>query len=602
MSETGVSAGQEQVAGSKRDWLPLVSLAVLVAGMLFGLMLPIYTDEIAWRFHERAWLDNGIDVWMNDVCGPTMLAQAPAFMQPARWFSATMNLALADPLWVRLTGVALGLALVAGFWRLVGLLEPDAERRGLLRALVCGLLACGVLPLLLIFSRPEQPVFLAALGMALLVVPGLGRELSRRRAWLVCAGLVCLALLGVSYHLKGLLYSVFALACLIALGKGRQHLAPRVLAMLAIVVLDAIAAQYWMGRFSCPGNAVMAKELGDQNVAAMIASGQATADLLVQQVLGGNVLSYVSLAAIHPFPMSHWMPYDEFSTRDGNIGHWLNYVSWVATTIVAIGGLASFLRLNGWRGLLNPRVLLAASLVAVTSVWAMSQVSRNVYEATHVLPALAMAVLFVLTLRPSPPVPATDTLRKLAVVVLVCAALTQVIVFTRMGGPLAETLAESARLPRQQYSFATMHYPAVRADIDRAMAQAGMGHRGATGGTGPDGRLNRLLIDDVTYLALQRSYLPIHALGVMGPWNGPILDPAAYLVSRDSDGIVATCASLWQDAADVAARSGEVCAINRQQLRQLAGGRPFIPADHTENITLADGAYPRPKPTEEPGR
>jgi hypothetical protein len=561
--------------------------------MLFGLLLPIYTDEIVWRFHERAWLDNGFDVWLNDVCGPNMVAQAPAMMMPVRWFSATMNLALADPLWVRLIGVVLGLALVAGFWRLVGQMEPDAEQRGLLRALVCGMLACGFLPLLLIFSRPEQPVLLAALGMALVAVPTLGREITARRAWLVCLALVILTLLGLSYHLKGLLYSVLAIGLLIMLGKGRQHLLPRALAALTIVVLDAIAAQYWMGRFSCTGNAVMANELDGQNVAALIVTGQASAQLLVQQLLGANILGYVALSAIHPFPMSQWMPNEVFSPAAGIVGHGLAYLVWLVPSVVAIGALVAFLRKSCWRGLFTPHIFLAGTMVAITSVWAMSQVTRNVYEASHMLPAWALALLFVFTARPAPQRLQPGTLRKLAVVVLVCSALTQVIVIGRMSGPLAATLEESGRLPLQQHSFAFMHYPQVRADIDRAMAQAGMDQGGATGGTGPDGRLNRLLIDDVTYLALQRSYLPIHTLGVMGPWNGPILDPAAYLVSRDSDGIVATCASLWQEAADIAARSGEVCAINRAQLRQLADGRPFVPADHTEDLPLADGAYGR---------
>lgn len=578
-----------------RDWLPIASLAVLVVAMLFGLLLPVYTDEIAWRFHERAWLDNGFDVWMNDVCGPNMVAQAPAFMMPVRWFSATVNLALADPAWVRVTGVALGLMLAGGFWRLIGLLEPDAERRGLLRAIVCAMLACGFLPLLMIFSRPEQPVFLAALGMTLLAAPVMGRDISASRAWLVCLAVVGLAAVGLSYHLKGLLYSVLALACLAVVGKGRQHLAPRVVAALAIVVLDIIAARYWMDRFSCTGNAVMAAELGGQNVTSLMATGQGSAGLLVQQLLGANILCYVELSAIDRYPMSYWMPHGVFSPAEHLIGHGIAWLVWLVPSALAIAAVASFLRRDGWRGVLSARVILAATMVAITSVWALSQVTRNDYEASHMLPAWTLALLFALTLQPVSPRLGPATLRKVAAVVLVCSALSQVIVIGRMGGPLAATLEETGRLPLQQYSVAHAHYPQVRADIDRAMQQAGMSQDGASGGsvggTGPDGRLNRLLIDDVTYLALQRSYLPIHALGVMGPWNGPILDPAAYLVSRNSDGIVATCASLWQEAADIAARSGEVCAVNRWQLRQLAGGRPFVPADHTQDIPLADGAY-----------
>jgi hypothetical protein len=572
-------------------WLPLAALALLVASMVFGLILPIYTDEIAWRFHQRAWLDNGFDVWMNDVCGPHMVAAAPLFMLPVRWFSATMNQWLDDPLWIRATGVVLGLLLVAGFWRLAGLLEPDVQRRGLLRAIICGVLACGVLPLLLIFSRPEQPVFLAALGMAVLALPALRRDISARRAWLVCAGLVLLTLVGLSYHLKGLLYSVFALACLAMLAGGTRHIVPRALAAAAIVVLDLVAAQYWMGRFSCPDNAVMAAELDAQNLFAMIANGQATVATLTGQLLGAHILGYVSLAAIHPYPMSSWMPVKVFTAVDGLAGHALAYAVWLTPSLLAVAGVVAFLRRKGWRGLFEPRVFLAGTLFAITSLWAFSQITRNVYEASHMLPAWALALLFALTLRTVPTATSATTLRKLAVLVVVLSAISQVIVIGRMSGPLWAAAHDPGRLPLQQYSFSLADYPAVRADISAAMQQAGMGMDGASSGTGPDGRLNRLLIDDVTYLALQRSYLPIHALGVMGPWNGPIDDPATYLVSRSSDGVVATCASLWQDAADVAARAGEICAINRQQLQALAGGRPFVPASATAPVPLADGAY-----------
>ena len=47
----------------------LVALGGLVAMIAFGLLLPVYSDEIAWRFHERAALDGGFDVWLNDICG-----------------------------------------------------------------------------------------------------------------------------------------------------------------------------------------------------------------------------------------------------------------------------------------------------------------------------------------------------------------------------------------------------------------------------------------------------------------------------------------------------------------------------------------------------
>lgn len=594
--------------GAKRNWLTIAALATVVVGMLFGLLLPIYTDELAWRFHERAWLDQGFDVWMNDVC-TNMVYRAPLFMMPARWFSANMNLLLADPLLVRLTGVALALSLVAGFWRLVGIIEPDAERRGLLRAIVCGLLATGVFPVMLVISRPEQPFFLAAMGMALLTLPVVHKAISARRAWLLCTGLVLLTLLALSYHLKGLLYSVFALACLLVLAKGTQHIVPRMLAAVTIVVLDVFSFRYWLGRFDCPTNTVMQRAMEEQNVVALLQSGNNPVEVLLQQLGRAHIFKYAELAAIHPYPMSAWMPVQIFTTGEGIVSFTMTYLLWGLTALLAAMAVWHFLRRNGpdglWARLWTPRVVLVGTLFAITFVWGLSQVTKNVYEAMHILPAWIMMLLFAWTLRAEGRADgeadntfvSLKALRLAATLLLAAGLLSQVIVIGRMSGPLWAAAHNPGRLPLQRYSISLADYPSVRADIGRAMREAGMDPGATQGGTGPDGRLNRLLVDDLTYLALQRSYLPIYALGVMGPWNGPINDPAAFLVSRDSDGIVASCASLWQEAADAAARSGEICAINRQQLQRLAGGRPFVPANYSADIPLANGAYAPP-----PGR
>ena len=97
------------------------------------------------------------------------------------------------------------------------------------------------------------------------------------------------------------------------------------------------------------------------------------------------------------------------------------------------------------------------------------------------------------------------------------------------------------------------------------MAKAGM----ATGHT-----YRRLLIDDVTYLALQRDLLPFHQLGVLRVWTGSIDDPVRYLVSRHSDGVVVACANLPKHMAAAASRSGGICAISRRTLAQLSAPLP----------------------------
>jgi hypothetical protein len=130
------------------------------------------------------------------------------------------------------------------------------------------------------------------------------------------------------------------------------------------------------------------------------------------------------------------------------------------------------------------------------------------------------------------------------------------------------SLIASARAPGyvagQGFSVSVAEYATVRRDVARAMSMSGM----------PQGRvLNRLLIDDSTYLALQKHTFPLHWLGVIKVWNGSITDPARYLQSRESDGLVVSCANLPQDLRSAASRSGEICALSRAELDRLVAAR-----------------------------
>ena len=75
--------------------------ASFVLSLLFGLLLPIYTDEVGWRMQLRAGMDGGIDRMISDICGPNTNAAPPLFMMPFRHVSAWLNLAFPDPLYVR---------------------------------------------------------------------------------------------------------------------------------------------------------------------------------------------------------------------------------------------------------------------------------------------------------------------------------------------------------------------------------------------------------------------------------------------------------------------------------------------------------------------
>ena len=152
--------------------------------------------------------------------------------------------------------------------------------------------------------------------------------------------------------------------------------------------------------------------------------------------------------------------------------------------------------------------------------------------------------------------------RGLPLIFATAALISQALVIGASAGPLYRAATASAYPPGQPFSVSMGDYAAVERDIGRAMHGAGI----AT-----DRPLKRLLVDDLTYLALQEHRLPLHRLGVLSVWTGSITDPVAYLRSRGSDGVVVGCAYLPPEMRAAASRSGEICAISRAGLDRIAG-------------------------------
>jgi hypothetical protein len=234
---------------------------------------------------------------------------------------------------------------------------------------------------------------------------------------------------------------------------------------------------------------------------------------------------------------------------------------------LALAWSAVKLGLFFWRKRLKafaePQAPIALALAACLCVWGASQINRNFYETAHYLPMAAVFCALCLTLpRPEPreTEPLLVTTACLSLLVMLPSA---IMVVSMSLGPLIEANRYRGYIPRQEISVPVFGYDKIRQDVSAAMKQAGMD---------PARRYHRLLIDDVTYLALQNNTFPLHRLGVLSVWNGEIKDPVRYLISRNSDGVVMGCKFLPKRMRDVAASSNGVCAISRKTLDQIDTG------------------------------
>jgi hypothetical protein len=549
-----------------RAWTQWLALGGLVLSVLAGTLVPIYTDETGWRFQERAAIDGGLDVTFSDVCGPNSIARAPWFMMPVRWFSAAANRALADPLCIRLEGVACALAWIALFWVLVQRLEGQKARRVEIRTLAYSLLGLGLLPYVLVLSRPEQPIILTTTLILLLTAVPAPRLAPAGLAWLKAIGIVALATIALSYHIKGVLYAGLAAVCLAVSVRGRGTAAPRIVGVVVLAGLAIASAKYWTGRFSCPDDPQLAALLNSVNVASVLANGGHLTTVLAKMIVSADPLGFVGAAAPRSDPLSNWLPPGLFPWPVAVALLAGMFILWAAAILLAVASMARFALAAKGRLFAEPRMVIAIALLGLVLVWGASQLNKNVYEAGHILPALAILGVLAATLPHPAPLLSTYATR-LARLVLPFALCSELVVL----GLTLPALAQAARSPGyirdQDYSISAFGYAAVRRDIAAARAASGM----AT-----TGRLERPMIDELTYLALQDSHLPIHRLGVLSVWNGRIDDPAGYLKSRRSDGVVVGCHLLPPAMRAAASRSGEICAISRDGLARAAASEHRI--------------------------
>lgn len=536
--------------------------AGLILAILAGTLVPLYTDEIGWRFQERAWID-GVDKAYNDTCGPNTLARPPWFMLPVRWFSATANQTFADPLFVRIEGVLCALGWIGLLWLLVARLgRSGPDRRGI-QALVFSLLGLGTLPFLQVLSRPEQPLLIAlTLMLVIALAPWRGTG-PATAAWLKGAAILLLGVVAVSYHLKGVVYAPVALACLAVCATGPGTRIPRLVFAALLVAIMAAGAVYWFGRFECPQNPETAAVLARENLAAMLSGKGSLRDAIGPILLGTNPLNYAWLAGLHT-DMSDWLPRGIFPTALAGAVLVALTLLWGGAVLLGAGRLVVFLARERMKALVVPQALLALAVLACVEVWGVSQVNRNAYEAAHVLPMLAIFVALALSLPLDGDARfrrAQDWLMRLAVP---AALISEAALLGCAGGPLIAANGTPGSIPGQGLSVSLSGYDAIRRDVAAAMRQAGLaGDRPRRG----------LVVDDVTYLALQRDRLPFHRLGLFAVWNFGMTNPAQYLLERKSDGIVMSCANLPMEFEAAATRAGTICALAPAQLAPLAARR-----------------------------
>lgn len=550
--------GGETIAMSSKGLAALRSamVGVFLLALLMGLFLPVYTDEVGWRFQERAGID-GVDKLYSDNCGANTLAVPPWFMMPVRYYSAFFNTAFADPMYVRLSGV--GYALVALFLllALIRRIADDERDRAILGTVATGLLSLGMMPLLLVWSRPEQPIMIAVLSALLLACSGWRQPTGptpRQTAWLRSIGVLLLATIAVSYHLKGIFLLPLFAACLFYASRGRAAMAPRAVVGVLLVVMTLWGARYWSARLQCPDDPVLWKLYASHTTTTTFMRQGGLGDLpalLGALLRNADPRSYFDMAVPINKPMSFWVEYGQVDSRAFLAWVLAVRVMWGGAALAAVAGALFALRRAIRDRSLDPRAAIAIVLACVVFGWSANQLIRNVYETTYVLPLAMLAVVFGISAR-GPDAPLQGFVKGFAMLLAACGVASCVGLAATYAPSLIRANGQQGYIAAQPFSQTAFGYSAVEPRILATARQCGI----------PEPRKARaLMIDDVTYFAFMRSALPQHYLGVVANWKGSIVDPVAYLKSRGSSGIILGCRYLPEDLRRRAKGDGAICCL-----------------------------------------
>lgn len=543
-------------------WLPIATPVVLAAMLLIGLLLPLYSDEVGWRLQERAGFD-GVDKLFSEQCGPNTLAVPPWFMMPVRWYSALFNGAWPTPFAVRLSGVAYALIWLVLLLALIRRLTVDGQRRGQLTTLACGLMGLGVMPWLLVWSRPEQPIILSVTAALLIGITG--AQDKRPRLWAPVA-ILMLGIIALSYHFKTLILIPLFLTAMVTAAPPRRAWAVQGLCMLALVGATMVATHYWLARMACPSDPVLAADHASQSLGLSMmahqkgALGWAMAPLRL--IANYQIPVYVAQAAPDITPMSNWL-LPHLVSKPTQIA-WtiaLNLL-WLAGFVLMAWALVAAL----WQRRLDRPMLLAGVTLACASAWCMSQIVRNVYEASFILPLLALSFVIALSGTLSPKL--ARALSRITPAIGLALPISALAILGIYGPSLAATAGQAGYLPDRNYSVGLGAYGALRQQILQAAAACGITL---------ERHPARLLIDDVTYFTFMDMPLPDHKTTVLEPrWRGNLADPLAYLRQRGSSGMVLGCAALPADLRQKAHARGGICCIGPDQWAEAPAPTPHV--------------------------
>lgn len=552
--------GQQTGKGVLHAVLSVLSCLVLAlfgCALLLGVLVPVYTDEVATKLLQARFFDEGgVLVSLLPQCKSSFVSEMPLTWYPAGVVNATIYSAL-GPLGLRLAGIAVALACVAtqSYWAF-RVVDNKMNRLHLV-ATLAALNGFGVMPFVLILARPEQVMLLCLLWYCILpVFFNLDelREPVARSA--VVVGFLILSSVFFFAHPKALFFTPLVLVSAFYAAQ------PRHWRSLSILVLFVVATAYQSYEHAnstarCD-EAPLAKQALALNVLDL---GSLSRDPRSFFLDGAENAAHAPERIVHRILFqdsyqSGWLP----AAASGSLiplGHVIN-----GLTLVALQSLLYatpiLLLLATYRastqGTFTASTALALALGVGLGAHAFFYSTWHFYNPGLMIPAAFLLYVLVVFAKP------LEMLKKSWV------SLCLVLVMTLSVANLAFLLVDLiprligiAQRPDDVIPGQPLSVPVFGFDSRRERIRT-LGERCNIGGDGA----HRLVVDDLTYYAFNRLKQPINVVylaevGFGADLAGKKIIP--FLEELDSPGIVSRCTYLPTALRDQAIREGDLCCV-----------------------------------------
>jgi hypothetical protein len=325
---------------------------------------------------------------------------------------------------------------------------------------------------------------------------------------------------------------------------------------LIIVIVTIFSALYWIGRFKCPDDPAAAQLFKNQNIAAIILNSGNFKGEFLTAIQRSNPLNYVDLIVPRQIPMSAWLPINVFSPTQSEMWQLLLYFFWGAALLVGLVSYFLFLKETTKIHKLDIRLMGPLTIAGIVLVWGASQLIKNDYEASLILPLCAFFIVYSLCLAPTY-ISTSKFITIFIYLLLPAAIISQVIVIKKNLPILLHTTKTPGYLKYQPNSISIFGYDFKYSQIEAAEKKCRIDLIS---------RPKHLLLDELTYFSEIRSWQPYQRLGLMSDWKGTISDPLKYIKAKGSDGFVMGCHYLTPEMLKYSKRVDDICCMGSDEL------------------------------------